>query len=134
MARLNEAELTDMAAKYASEYIFERFKTGRDIEKSLILNTVAHGYYMGARRYEEVSTPKWWWFFIKPMVKTERLVDYKGALDRDSVKASRAYIKAKKYQNMSFSELALVRASLCGGFVVGYIARKRLDSEQSKIA
>ena len=122
MERLSEVKLQDLAVNFAGAYIEAKFKNGRDIEKSLILNTVAHGYYIGARRAEEIFAEKWWRIFSFLIPDPQEWRDTK--IDQDAIKASKVYIRKKRYQKMSFGELALIRASLCTGFNAGF--RKRL--------
>lgn len=118
MKALTKVDLTDQAVRFAGDYIDKKFKNGRETEKSLILNTVAHGYFMGARHVENIVNKPSWMFWIKKKVEYSKL-------DDESVKAAKAYIKKKGFKQLDFSTSALIKASLGVGFREGAIFRKQ---------
>jgi hypothetical protein len=116
LSRLNEAELNNESVKFAGKYVEQRFQNGRDVEKHLVLNCVAHGFYMGARHCETVT--------FRPQISLKRLlgvgnIDEPEEVWNESIKASNYYIAKKKYSKLSMGDLALVRATVSYGFREG---------------
>lgn len=118
MKKLDNVDLTDEAVKFAGEYISTKFKNGAVIEKHMVLNTVAHGYYMGA--IESSKAPSWWQvsFWISKTITDEWVTT-------ESIKAATFYLKKKKFKRLGFAQQALIKASLCYGFQHGYRSRQK---------
>ncbi len=110
---MKEVDLTDLAAKFAGEYVSERFKKGTEIEKHLILNSLAHGYFMGARWTEDRLTLKWYHRFIPVKIPSP------SDLVAESIKAAAYYLKKKDMLKLEFAQQALIKATLCKGFQEG---------------
>lgn len=118
---LSKAELNNVSARFAGAYIETAFRKGREVEKQLVLNCVAHGYYMGARNFEDILLrPRWWRvLFGKPRGP---LADV--GLFHESVKAGRFYLKRKGYLKLAMADQSLILASVTYGFREGYSWRK----------
>lgn len=117
---LNKAELNNESAKFAGTYVERAFRKGRETEKHLVLNCVAHGFYMGARHYETaVMAPN----FFRRLLGCKPLDD--TALWNESVKAANYYLRRRGYWGkLPMSELALMRSTLSYGFREGYLWRR----------
>lgn len=123
MKKLDDVNITDEAVKFAGEYVSEKFKSGAGIQKHLVVNTVAHGYYMGAieRRRFNTGYNLWYRLMDKYFKKDENTW-----LNEESIKAANFYLKKKKFQRLNFAEQALIKASLCYGFQHGYRSQKEI--------
>lgn len=119
MTRMTEASLVEASTKYATEFVGAKFKQGTDIEKSLVLNGGAHGYYMGVRHFENCLNRPWWKFWVKRLT-----VWPEDKLINESIKGANAYIKAR-YRKLDFVTVNLIRAVVSGGFREGLRAREQ---------
>lgn len=130
MQRKAEAELNEVAAQAAGRYITEKFKQGREIEKNLILNSYAHGFFMGARHCEathNLGTFGIAWIKLKGLFTGDYLPVY-PTMDDDwieshGIRAGNFYVKQMKYHRMNLLEQTLVRASIGMGFKKGFVSR-----------
>jgi hypothetical protein len=109
---MNTAELHNISVKFSGEYINNRFKNGSDVEKHLVLNTIAHGFCMGAR-FRETAFKKTWKFWEKPPKTEEDIVNH-------SVRAAKDYILKKGMVGLPVDKNFLVRATVSYGFREGY--------------
>lgn len=135
MSKLEEVELTNIAVKYATDYVNRIYIDARGnmdynkIEYSMALNTTAHGFYIGFRFGETYFKPRGFWatFFPRefPMAPA-KLIDH-------SYLAAAAYIKEKGLLNLRTEDLTLIRVSVGVGFKAGlheYEARRsQIDAE-----
>lgn len=113
--RMNEAELNNESARFAGTFVEKHFKSGAETEKQLVMNCVAHGFYMGARHYEKTVGRFRFWSFLRGVepLSAEKLY-------RESQKASRYYVKKKGYRKLNIHEQALICATVSTGFEGGY--------------
>lgn len=126
MLKMREVDLSDSAVKYAGNYIADHFKKGSEVDKHLILNTIAHGFFMGARWREKLHNYHVGW---KTIFRAFTKVDPEGKIPdemlvRESIKASTYYLKKKEYSKLEFASQALIRASLSKGFQEGFRFRE----------
>lgn len=120
--KMKEVDLVNISVKFSGDYVMDKFKTGRDIEKALVLNTVAHGYFMGVRFNEEArNEPKWKFWKKKVALSDEELI-------HESIYAAKAYIIEKQYQNLPFERAALIKATLGYGFKAGVRFSEKRDT------
>lgn len=117
MIRLPEIDLTEKSVKYAGDYVNSKFKTGRDIEKNLVLNSLAHGFFTGARYVESCHNKPLWKFWVKTKWSDEELVN-------QGIKASAYYLK-KRFRKVDFMTFNLVKASNCNAFCDGVRFREK---------
>lgn len=121
MITAREVDLSAAAAKFAGAYVDEKFKTGSDTEKSLVLNTLAHGYYMGARHCEKFYASKWQGFLgLEKRVAPRKHDD----LVKESIRASKFYLQKKGFLKLEFATQALIKATLSRGFQEGFTVRE----------
>lgn len=123
MERMKEVELTGASLKFSGQYVKDKFPKGRDIERNLVMNTTAHGFFMGARDIEKRQARPTWKFWIKKDLDEEALL-------MESIKASQYYVKKKSYGKVPFGQLALIKSTVAYGFREGYAYRRKIDSEE----
>lgn len=112
MKRLPEVDVQNKSVSFAADYIEKKFKKGRDSEKSLVLNTTAHGFYMGTRHVESSIGAHKLKFWVQRSWTQEEMVN-------EGIKAAQSYIRAKGYKKLDFGTLALIRACISSGFRSG---------------
>lgn len=108
MNKISEAELTKQSVQFAGKYVEEKFKNGSLVEKSLVVNSLAHGFYIGARHQQKSRGSLW-----------ARIVSHIVGDDLDeahALKAANYYLKKKGYTKLEFAEQALIRACVATGF------------------
>lgn len=127
MERYKEADLNELSVNFAGQYIDEKFKSGRDVEKALVLNCIAHGFFMGARHAEDtdnLNTMKTAWIRFKGLFTDDYLPLYPASdtkwIEKHADKAALYYIKKKRYERMSFGEKALIQSTVALGFKRGF--------------
>jgi hypothetical protein len=94
----------------------KKFSKGSLAEKGKVATVVAHGYYMGARHYENLANRPFWKFWVKQKLTVDEL-------DLESVDAANEYIKKKNFYKLPYYEQALLRASVSMGFKEGFKSR-----------
>jgi len=83
------------------------------IERSLAVNSLAHGFYMGFKHHEKSSRYAWL-KLVNSRIGTE---DW---LLNHSIKAANYYLKKMGYSKLDWSEQAYIRALVSTGFRQGY--------------
>lgn len=111
-----ESDIIASSVKFASSYMRDRFRGGSKVEESLVINSIAHGYYMGAKHRYSSRRSIWSWFR-----KTEVTSDY---IDKHAQKASNFYLKKFGYTKLEWSNQALIRACVAIGFRHAYEERR----------
>lgn len=112
MKRISDVDLTDRSAKYGGEWLESSFKSAKEPEKSLILNTVSHGWFMGARHCEFISNAPKWKFWLRRNHTEEQLIT-------EGIKAAGFYVEARGYRQ-SFESYQLIKACLSMSFREGF--------------
>lgn len=132
MEKINTAELNETSAKFAGEYIKDHYKSSNAVTKSLVVNTIAHGFYMGARHLEKFAnmTPlEQNLYRIKCLFTNDYLPLYPAMderwIERQSVKAAQEYLTKKNYDGLSWEQKALIKACVSTGFISGVKYREQ---------
>lgn len=120
--RKHEVQVTDLAVKFAGNYIEDHFKSGTEVERHQVMNTLAHGYYMGLRHAEKLALPRSF-EKLRRLLRIKRWPEFE-ALVAISNNAAAHYMRSKRYERLAPSENAFIRASLSQGFRVGFLARE----------
>lgn len=115
MERIAEAEAQNFSVKFAGNYVLKKFKNGKDVEKHMVLNIVAHGHYMGIRFAEQLYSRRF--FKVTAPWDEEKLIE-------EANRAAKTYLVAKSYTRLNTYEQALIRASLSHGFKNGFRFRE----------
>lgn len=117
LRRMPEGDLNALAVKRAGEYVEQRMKGGTDATRHLVLNSVAHGFWMGARFAEKTYREH-----LHHVVPWLRPLDrYPEAwIERHAKKASDQYMRSKNFSPLNSGEKALVKATVMVGFEGGY--------------
>lgn len=110
MVKIRDGELADLSANFAGKYVEKNFQRGAETSKWLVLNCVAHGYYMGVRHAEKIYNRTF--FAKKPPLSDD-------ALDKESLHAANYYLTKKNLTNLDWSQQALVRATVAHAFSEG---------------
>lgn len=113
MKNMKEADLTSACVHYAGKYVDEKFKNGSVVEKNLVVNCLAHGFYMG-RRFAEKG---------KNSILAAILFWNTGDEDwvmKHSIKAGKYYLKKTGYLKLEWAEQALIRSTVSTGFRAGF--------------
>jgi hypothetical protein len=106
-----------MSVRFSGEYVDKKFHKGDIFQKSKVATTVAHGYYLGARRCEEMTNAPWWKRLYLKKCSSE------AELSEESVKAANHYIKEKGFGKLNFYEQALIKSTVSFGFREGFTSR-----------
>lgn len=112
MKKMKEEQLNNKCATFAGKYIEAKFKGGSQVERNLVLNSLAHGMYMGVRFAEKTYT-SFWFKFLPKIIDSEYI-------EKHGIKASNFYLKKKGYSKLQWHEQALIRASVSTGFREGF--------------
>lgn len=113
--KLEEVDLANMAVKYGTEDVKLHFSPDNKVEYSIVLNTGAHGYFMGYRFAEHFyREPNFFRKFLpEPVMSEEKLWD-------QSIDAAKTYVRARGYDKLCSDEYALVYAAVRRGFIAGF--------------
>lgn len=114
MKKLSESIITERAVKYAGAYVDARFKNGSPSEKNLVLNTLAHGFYMGSAYADKIRRS--WWRRLFPVEQSSAWAEKHG------LKAAKVYLRKKGYLKLDWTEQALIRATVAKGFEAGVLS------------
>jgi hypothetical protein len=122
--KLPEVELQNISVKYATDDVLKNYESSNQVERSIVLNTGGHGFYMGYRFAEKHYTFK----FFRRKAKIPWAED---RLQKESVKASWDYLKVKKLEKLATPDAILVRISVQRGFKKGFRAYESERAESN---
>lgn len=112
---LEEVELTEKSVQKATKFVNSNYSKENQVEYSIVLNTFAHGYYMGWRFGETYYEPKFWHAFFPRKRPWSH-----SALWNESSLASQSYVDTKNLRNLPQSDFILVQMTCGQGFRDGF--------------
>jgi hypothetical protein len=124
MINKKDMELQQESVDFSAKYIEKNFKNANMVKKNLVLNTIAHGYYMGKRHSENLETgEKKSILQFLPWLKKQRNLTEKELVS-ESNGAAREYLSVKQMNGLPMEEKSLIFSSIVKGFQEGVKANE----------
>lgn len=117
----DEADFNNECANFAGKYVENHYKAAGMVKKSLVMNSLAHGYGMGA---------KW---AIQELSLVEKALEAMGMKKSKTVAehcllASEYYLKKMGMNSLPWEDVQLVKACIGVGFEEGARSRGKSDT------
>lgn len=120
MKKLPEVDVQNRAADFAGKYLDAHFKKGDDIARNIVLNSVAHGFWMGAKYFEKKSERSFLGIVFEKKWTDEEL-------NEESIKAAKYYLRKGTKSKYDMGTASLVKACISHGFSNGLRWRELLE-------
>lgn len=115
MEKFDEVDLVNESVRYSTDYTNKTFHSDNKVDFSIMLNTGAHGYYMGYRYAESFYREG----FLSKFLNRNIPIDVDKLRDQ-SQDASKKYLSEKNLTHLEEASRTLVKLSVARGFRDGF--------------